>query len=140
MPVRLHFSRASCHDIRIEIYRINRIGDGNRAFCAEYLLDIAAIAFGTIAYENLIFFDAEVFVVIFDDLFDEEVIALLRAIAAEGCRGSHFIDSFMHGFDTGWRQRLGDITDSERNDIGLRMCFFIVSYTVRCFTEKVAAL
>ena len=57
--------------------------------------------------------------IVLEDGFTEEVVALLRTIAAKALDGAHLVGSLVHGLDDGWCQGLGDVTDTQGDHIGL---------------------
>ena len=141
MPVFLQRARTAGHDVRVEIDRIDRVRDGDFIVGAEDFLDVAAVALGTVADEDLIFVDLDsaLRVVVLDDRFRQEGIALLRAIATEGFGFCHLIDSLVHGLDAGSRQRLGNIADAETDDIRIRMRLLECLDPAGDFCEEIAA-
>ena len=49
----------------------------------------------------------------------QEIVALLRTVAAKGGPTGHLIDGTVERFNNGGAERLCHITDAERDDIGL---------------------
>ena len=141
VAVVLQRSRAAGHDVRVEVDRVNRVRDGDLVGRAEDLLDVAAVALRAVADENLIRrdLDAAVRVVVLDDGFRQEGVALLRAVAVERLSLGLIVDGLVHGLDADLRQRLRDIADAETDDVGIRVCFFISSNAACDFSKEVAA-
>ena len=47
-------SRSANHHVRVDIYRINRVGDTDVVIPSQNLLDISCIALGSVVYEYLV--------------------------------------------------------------------------------------
>ncbi len=111
--------RASRHHVRIDVHRVHRIGDRDARREREDLLDVAAVALAAIADEDLVGRDVHAArgVVVLADRFDEEVVALLRAVAAERLALAHLVDGGVHRLDDRGRERLGHIADAEADDL-----------------------
>ena len=101
MSVRAKLPRASRHDVRVEIDGIDGVGDCDDGVLGKNFLDIAAIAFRAVADENLVRLhrDAASSVIPFDDRVNQEIVALLRAVAAKGFLFRHFVDGGVHRLD-----------------------------------------
>ena len=104
-----------CHNIRIDIHRIHRIGHRDRIGKRKNLLEIARIAFGTVRdkYLRHIKVNAAGFIIVFNYRFGKERISLLRAIAPERVSRCHLVDGIVHCFDNRRSKRLCNITDTE---------------------------
>ena len=141
MAVLLQRARAASHDIRVEVDRVYRVRDGDLVGRAEDLLDVAAVALGAVADENLVRrdLDAAVRVVVLDDGFRQERVALLRAVAVERLSLRLIVDRLVHGLDADLRQRLRDIADAEADDVGIRVRFLVGGDTARDLREEIAA-
>lgn len=102
------------HDVRIDIDRIDRVGDGDFVFVAEHVEDVPAIALRAVADEHLVVGHVEALVaeIILRNRGAEKIIALLRPIAFEGGAAGHFIDGPVQRGDNGGRERLGHIADA----------------------------
>ncbi len=89
----------------------------------EDLLDVAAVALAAIADEDLVGRDVDAarLVIVRADRLDEEVVALLGAIAAEGLAHAHLVDGRVHRFDDRRRERFGDIADAEPDHLRIGM-------------------
>ena len=85
----------------------------NYAVQAENFLDIAHIALGAVADKYLVGFniDASGLIVVFDNGVQQEVVALLRAVAAEAGGFCHFVNSGVEPGNDGFRQRTGHVAD-----------------------------
>ena len=55
------------------------------------------------------------------DGVDEEVIAVIRAVAVERLLHTHFADRLVHRFDDGGCQRAGDVADAQTDDVRIGM-------------------
>ena len=114
---------ATCHHVRIDVNRIDRIGDRDLRGMREDLLDVAAIALAAIADEDLVGRDVDAahLVVIRADRFDEKIVTLLGTVAAERLARAHLVDRGVHRFEDRGSEGLGDIADAEANDFRVRM-------------------
>ena len=132
----------ACHYVGVNIHGIDGVGDGDDIVEAEDFLDVARVAFCAVAdeYFGFIEFDTAGVEIIFDNGFDEKIVALLRAVTAEGFSFGHISDGFFHRFYYGRRERLGDITDSKTDDFGIRVLGFKGAYSASDFREKIACL
>ena len=63
-------------------------------------------------------------IIVFDDGFDQEVISLFGAVSAESFGRCHLFDCLVHGFDTGFGQGTGHVTDPQPDDVPLRVRYF----------------
>ena len=139
VSVFLQCARASRHDIRVEVDGVDGVGDGDFRLFAEDFLDVAAVALGAVGNKHLVRLDAESWEVVFYDFLDEEAVALLGPVAAEGLGCSHLVDRLVHGGDAGGRQGLRHVADAERDDVGCGILFLIVSDAVCDLAEEIAA-
>ena len=55
------------------------------------------------------------------DGVDEEVIAVIRAVAVERLLHAHFADCLVHRVDDGGCQRAGDVADAQTDDVRIGM-------------------
>ncbi len=116
------------HDVGVDVDRIHRVGDGDLVPRAEDVEDVAGVTLAAVGDENLIRFhvDAACLEIVLGDGVAQEVVALLRAVAAEGGAVAHFIHRLVHGRADGLGQRLGHIADAAADQalrglgIGLR--------------------
>ena len=115
------------HHVRIDVNRIDRIGNTNGVIPAHQLLDIACITLGTIVDKDLVAveMDAAGQKIVLEDGITQEIIALLRTIAAKALTGSllgcHLVCSLMDGFNNSGSQGLCHIAYTQRYDVTLRM-------------------
>ena len=111
------------HHVRVDVDRIDRIGDGDARGEREDLLDVAAIALAAIADEDLVSRDVDTArrIVVLADRLDEEVVTLLRAVAAKRLALAHLVDGRVHRVDDRGCERLGDISDAEADDLRIGM-------------------
>ena len=114
---------AASHGIGVNIDRIDRVTDGNRAVGGENVTDVAGVAFGAVRDENLIRLDLHPEAAIMDvgDFLPQEIIAKLRTIAAEGCGFRLFSDGLVQGGDDAGRQRPGHIANAQTDDRTVRI-------------------
>ena len=141
MPVLLQAACAPCHDIRIQIDGIDGIGDSHAAVPAEDFLDIAAVALGAVADKDFIRaeFQPVRLIIRRQDSPCQEIIALLRAVAAESLSLPHLRHGLLHGFYANLRQRPGNIAYPQADYISLRMLLLISCHTAAYFRKEVAA-
>ena len=87
----------------------------------EQLLEVSGIALCTVVDEDLV--DIEVYAtwqeIVLEDGFTEEVVTLFRTIPAKAFAGAHLVGSLVHGLDDGWCQWLGDVADTQGDNVGL---------------------
>ena len=95
----------SCHDVGIDIHRIYGVGNANNVIRSKDVAYITCVAFGTIADKHFIIIklDAARSEVMSNNGIDEEAVTLFRTIATEGFGVGVFIDSTMHGANSGRR-------------------------------------
>ena len=136
------FPTSARHDIAVHIDRIHRIGDRDDIRFCKDLLHIADIALCAVADKDLVWGNiaSAILEIMLCDRFTQEEIALLRTIAAERLHMSHFLDSLLHRFDHDRSQRLRHITDTEGNDIRIRMRGFIRLLLLADFRKQVCTL
>ena len=90
---------ATAHNIGVQIYWIYRVRHQNSVSIAEDISDITTVTLSAIADENLIAVQAYTKgSIIFNQCIMQEIIALLRTIAAEGFLHAHFGNCLGHRF------------------------------------------
>ena len=116
-------SRSANHHVRVDIYRINRVGDTDVVIPSQNLLDISCVALGSVVYEHLvgIQMNAARQEVVLDDSLTEEVVASLRTVASEGSLNCHLIHCLVHRLDDGRTERLGYVADAQTDYSLLRV-------------------
>src|SRR5207244_5496167 len=89
---------APAHHGDVEIRGVDGIAERDDAVRPEDLLDVAGVAFGAVAHDDLVGreLDAPLAVVVADDRVDEEIPAGLGRIAAEGLGLRHLVDGLVH--------------------------------------------
>ena len=89
----------------------------------EDLLDVAAVALAAVADEDLVGRDVDAArrVVVLADRLDQEVVALLGAVAVERLALAHLVDRGVHRLDDRGRERLGDVADAEADHLRVGM-------------------
>ena len=107
--------RAARHDVGVEVDGVGGVGDRHGDVGREDLLDGAVVALGAVAHKNLVGRDIgtaclEIFL---GNLLPQEIVALLRAVAAEGGAVGHLVHRPVERLDAGRRQRPGDVADAE---------------------------
>ena len=116
-------SRSANHHVRVDIYRINRVGDTDVVIPSQNLLNISCIALGSVVYEYLVGVevDATRQEVVLDDSLAKKVVATLRTIATEGSLYCHLIHCLVHRLDDGRAERLGYVADAQTDYSLLRV-------------------
>ena len=111
-------SRSANHHVRVDIYRINRVGDTDVVIPSQNLLDISCVALGSVVYEYLVGIEMNAArqEVVLDDSLTEEVVASFRTVASEGSLHGHLIHCLVHRLDDGRAEGLGYITDAQTDN------------------------
>ena len=111
------------HHVRIDVNRINGIGDGDNVLGPEDVEDIPRVALRAVGDENLVRRNSHAtrLVIILGNGVTEKVVPLLGPVAAKRLAATHLVDGPMHGLDHGRRQRLGHVADPQANDLRLRI-------------------
>ena len=106
------------HDVRIDVNGIDRVADGEFVLVSEDVEDVAAITLRSVADEDLVVghLDALVAEIVLCDGGAEEVVALLRTVAAERRAIGHLIDGGVHGRDDRARQRFRHVADAAADE------------------------
>ena len=114
------------HHVRIDVHGIDRVGHANGVVPANQFLNITGVALGTIVHEDLVDIqvDATRQEVVLQNGLAQEVVALLRTIAVESLSGAHLVGSLVHRLNHGRTQRLGDVTNTHGDDVGLGVHHF----------------
>ena len=86
----------------------------------EHLLHVAGVGLCTVVDEYLIRaeMNAARQEIVFHDGLAQEVIALFRPIAVESLGSSHLIHGAVHGLNDSRTERLRDVADTKRDDVG----------------------
>ena len=116
---------AARHDVGVHVNRVDRVAHRNHVVRRENVADIARVGLRAVADEDLVDadIDAALSVVVFRNCLSQELIAAFRAVAAERLHLSHFLRRLRHGLDDRFRERKGDVADSEADDRLFRMLF-----------------
>jgi len=132
--------RPAGHHIGIHIYRIDRVSHGSHIVQAEDFLQIADVAFGTVADKDFVRRDLRpsCLKVVFGNGFPQKLIALFRTIAAEGLPTAHFPNGLVHGLADGLRQRLRNISDTKSDEGSIGMSLGKSRYTTADFRKQIA--
>ena len=136
------YSGASAHDVGVYVNGVDRVEYPDTVVVAENIADISAIAFGTVADEDLSRLQeyAAAGIIILDDCVDQEAVSLFGAVTVEILCRSQIIHCLMHGFDDGRCQGLCYITDSHADYFVFRVCHFETVYLFRDVGKQVTAL
>ncbi len=131
---------ASSHDVGIYIDGIDRVGDAHDVVGGEDVTDVARVALGTVADEDLgaVELDATRGKVVSDDGIDEEVVAMFGTIPTEGLAISTFIHSTVHRLDGSIGQRSGHIANAQADDVRFGMLGFVGIHLLGYLGKEVA--
>ena len=112
---------ATYHHVRVDVDRIDGIGDADEVIPVQQLLEVARVTLGSVVDEDLVETEAHAArcKVVLHDSFTQEFVSLLGSITSESVSCCHLVDGLMHRLDDGRTERLCDITDTERDDVGL---------------------
>ena len=119
----LKHSGTTAHYVRIDIYRIDRVGHSDGVVPAHYLADVARIALGTVVDEHLIGVDmyASRCIIVLDYCLAQEVVSALRSVSVERCLNSHFVYGLVHSLYYCRTKRLCHVSYAETYHLNLRM-------------------
>ena len=134
-------SGSARHDVGIHIHGIDRVADSNFIVKAEYLLNIAGIAFCAVGDKNLIRGNiaAARLVIILRNGISKELITEIRRIAVEGLGMSHLVHRLVQRLNDRRGKRLCDVSDSETYDLLVRMCRAVGADLFANRREKIAS-
>ena len=120
-------SGASAHDVGVDIDGIDGVGDAERVVRSEDVAEVSGVAFCAIVDENLVGvdLDASWCEIVFDDGLAQELIAVLRTVAAERLGAAHLVHGAVQCFDDGGCQGSSDVTDAHADDGGFGVCLLI---------------
>ena len=111
------------HHVRIDIHRIDGIGDANGIVPAHQLLNVTRITLGTIVHKHLVAvqMDATRQEIVLQDSITQEIVALFGSVAPESLTSGHLVGSLMDGLDNSRCQWLRNIAYTQRNNIHFGM-------------------
>ena len=111
---------SACHDVGVNIDRVNGVGDKNGVVVVEQVKYVAKIALCALGDEYLLGFDVNAeSLVVAADAFTEEIVAAILAVALECLLDSHLGDRLVHSLDNGGAERQGDVADTHFYDFSL---------------------
>ena len=73
------------------------------------------------------------------DSFAHKVVALFRAVSAEGILDSHLVDGLVHGLDDFGNERSGHVADTQADNVGVGFLALVFGNLLGNGREKVAA-
>ncbi len=119
VPAPVVRARAPRHHVRVQIHRVDRVGDGDTVVEGEDLLDVAGVAFRPVADEDLVGVDLGPpgLEILPGDRFAQKAVPLFGAVPAEGLRSGHFVHRPVQRLDAGPGQRAGDVADPQFDDL-----------------------
>ena len=130
---------AARHGVGVHIHRVNRIGDQHGVVHAEQIQDVAEVALCAVRDEDFIRIElCPAGGVVFLDSVLEEIVALLRAIAAEGFLYAHLAERLLHGINDSRSQRQCDVADAQADDRGARVLLAVLGNLAVDIGEQVA--
>ena len=111
------------HHVRVDVNRIDGIGDGDHVLGPEDIEDIPRVALRTVGNENLVGRNSHAarFVIILGNGVAEKLVPLFRPVTAERLTATHLVDGPMHGFNHSRRQWLRHVADPQADDLRLRI-------------------
>jgi len=139
-PARVRVAGASAHHGDVEVCGVHGIAERDDALRPEDLLDIAGVALGAVAHDDLVGreLDAALAVVVADDRVDEKIPAGLGRVAAEGLRPGHLVDGLVHRADHGVGQGSGHVADPQTDELRVRVRGLVFTSAPAGLTEEVA--
>ena len=119
-----------CHNIGIHVYRVNGVTYRDLIVQAEDLLNIATVTFCSVGYKNLVRCNiaASCLIIIFGDRIAQELIAKVGSVTMKSLRFSHLIHRTVQCINDSRCQRLRHISDSQTDDLLIRVCCGIRIY------------
>ena len=104
---------SACHNICVNVYRINRVTDGNLVVYRENVADVAAVALCTVGQKDFVLcnVNASVCVIVLLNSVKNKVIAVFRRVTSECCFVCHFLNCLVHCINNSRSKRLCNITD-----------------------------
>ena len=125
-PVFPQFAGSSAHDIAVYVDRIDGVGHAHAVVPTQDLTDVAGVAFGTVVDEDFsrAQADAARSEIIFEDGFNQKIVALLWSVSMECFSLGHFVHGLMHGRDTCLWQRAGHVAYAQTDEPFARMGHF----------------
>ena len=114
---------ATDHHVRVDVNGIDGIGHTNEVVPVEQFLEVTRIALCTVVDEDLVDIEmnATCQKIVLEDGLAQEIIALLRTVAAEPFDATHLVGRLMHCLDNGRCQRLRHVAYAEGYHVGLGM-------------------
>ena len=107
-------TRSAGHNIRIAVYRVDRVSERDSACVGEYLLHIARITLRSVRDENLIithYRPAHPEIVVSNGCA-QEILTLVGRVALQRVIMRHFFNSLFHCVNERSRDTFDHITDS----------------------------
>lgn len=112
------------HGVRIYIYGVDRVGHQYGIVRVKQIQDVADVALRAVTHENLTLLKLNVVQhIVSFELCTQEVVALLRAVAAEGSSVRHFIDRAVQRGNNRRAQGLSYIAYSQADKLFIGMGF-----------------
>lgn len=129
----------SAHKVGIHINRVNRVRNQNHIVVGKQLRDVSGIALCTVGDENIGWFNLRtVSCIVFRNCLAQKFISLFRTISLEGLGACHCINTLVKSLDGKASEWKGNISDSETDDVCIRMCLRVSGNTMCNFGEKIA--
>ena len=116
-------ARPSCHGVRVDVGGVHGVDERHLRVGREDLLDVAGVALGAVAHEDLVGPDPDAArtVVVGGDELGQELVARLGPVAPERLGPRHLVDGLVHGAHNRRGQRQRDVADPEPDQPGVRM-------------------
>ncbi len=111
--------RAARHHVGVDVDGVDRVGHRDPRVRGEDLLDVSAVLLAAVGDEDLVGgdLDAARAVVVLADRVDQEVVAVLRPVAAEALRARHLVGGPVERGDDRRGQGLGDVADAQADQL-----------------------
>ena len=134
-------SGASAHYVGVDVDGVDRVGEAYAVVAAEYVSEVSGVAFCSVADEYFggVYVDSAGAEVVVDDGLYEEVVSLLRSVAAEGGCVAQFGDGFLHGLYGCLGEGAGYVAYAQPDEGSFGMGGFELCYFLPDFVEEVIA-
>ena len=133
-----------CHHVRIDVNRVDRIGDRDFVLVPKNIENISAITFRSVRDKDLIIRDLDVAVaiIVLHDCRSKKFVTLLGTVTAKCLTFPQVIGSTLHRVDCRARKRLGYVTNSAANQslCGFRITFAKLAHASRDLRKQISSL
>ena len=132
---------AAGHGIAVHVHGVHGVSHRHHGVVAEQLLNVAHVALRAVGHKHLVKcqLHAAARIVALADGIHQEVVAEVRAVAAEGLLTAHLVHSLVQCLDDSRHQRLGHVADAQTDDVGVGMRRLIFLHAPRNLRKQVGA-